>query len=232
MAPARPSPPRPSSPDPTLPTTPGEEGERQDGSDFFPLLPVWWAGRGREKGSGDEGGGGLPTTPGEEGEKQRGRIPKAPSLPATPGEGKDRDNKDDKDSKDNKVLRFSPSSPGEGGRVGSGEEGRGGEGWAGGRRLGLLLLVLAIGCAGKVGGGEASASLTPIRAGQVTLLVSPADRGRPELARLAADLDRAVSEMAPRVPVAIRSPIVIVVEPDYVEQGRHTGEIGEAVPGP
>ena len=38
--------------------------------------------------------------------------------------------------------------------------------------------------------------------------------------------------MASRVPVALSSPLAVVVEPDYVAQGRHTGEIGEAVPGP
>ena len=41
--------------------------------------------------------------------------------------------------------------------------------------------------------------------------------------------------MAPRVPVELSSPgispITVVIEPDYVTQGRHTGEIGEAVRG-
>ena len=58
-APEEPSPPQPSSPAPSLPPSPGEEGEKQDSSDFVPLLPVWWGGRGREKGPGDEGGGGI-----------------------------------------------------------------------------------------------------------------------------------------------------------------------------
>ncbi len=78
------------------------------------------------------------------------------------------------------------------------------------------------------------AGLEPIRGERVTLLVSPGSQGRPELIRLAADLDRAVAEMAPRVPVSLSSPtsrVTIVVEPDYVAQGRHTGDIGEAVPG-
>src|SRR5207253_11078675 len=63
------------------------------------------------------------------------------------------------------------------------------------------------------------------------LRVPLADKGRPELFRLATELDRALSEMAPRVPVALTSPVTVVVEPDYSAQGRHTGEIGEAVRG-
>lgn len=73
--------------------------------------------------------------------------------------------------------------------------------------------------------------LAPIRGGRVVLLVPPGEKSRPELVRLAAELDRAASEMALRVPAAITSPITVVVEPDHVAQGRHTGEIGEAVPG-
>ncbi len=78
------------------------------------------------------------------------------------------------------------------------------------------------------------AALAPIRGDRVTLLVPPGDRARPELVRLAADLDRAAAEMAPRVPGAPGTqdkPLTVVVEPDTVAQGRHTGEIGEAVPG-
>ncbi|HEV2855797.1 MAG TPA: hypothetical protein VHC97_23620 [Thermoanaerobaculia bacterium] len=76
--------------------------------------------------------------------------------------------------------------------------------------------------------------LAPIRGDRgdrVVLLVPSTERNRPELTRLAADLDRAAAEMAPRVPVAMTSPMTVVVESDYVAQGRHTGEIGEAVPG-
>ncbi len=75
------------------------------------------------------------------------------------------------------------------------------------------------------------AALAPIRSGRVTLLVPPDDRDRPELSRLAADLDAAISGMAPRVPVVIAFPLTVVVEPDHVQQGRHTGQIGEAVRG-
>lgn len=75
------------------------------------------------------------------------------------------------------------------------------------------------------------AGLAPIRGDRVVLLVASAERNRPELVRLATDLDRAAAEMAPRVPVTISSPLTVVVEPDHVAQGRHTGEIGEAVPG-
>jgi hypothetical protein len=78
------------------------------------------------------------------------------------------------------------------------------------------------------------AALVPIRGERVTLLVPPGDRARPDLARLAADLDRAAAEMALRLPGPPRAPekpVTVVVEPDAVAQGRHTGEIGEAVPG-
>lgn len=73
--------------------------------------------------------------------------------------------------------------------------------------------------------------LAPILTDRVVLLVRSSEKSRPELIRLAADLDRAAAEMAPRVPVTIDSPITVVVEPDHVVQGRHTGEIGEAVSG-
>jgi hypothetical protein len=78
---------------------------------------------------------------------------------------------------------------------------------------------------------RAFAGTAEIRSERVVLRVAAGDKGRPELARLAADLDRAVAGMAPRVPVTPTSPITVVVEPDHVAQGRHTGEIGEAVPG-
>src|SRR5215203_3957317 len=75
------------------------------------------------------------------------------------------------------------------------------------------------------------AGLTPIRGERVTLLVPPGERSRPEMVRLGAELDRAAAEMAPRVPVPAGPPVKVLVEPDYVAQGRHTGEIGEAVAG-
>jgi hypothetical protein len=78
---------------------------------------------------------------------------------------------------------------------------------------------------------RAFAGMAEIRTERVVLRVSPAGKGRPELVRLAADLDRALVEMAPRVPVALSSPVTIVVEPDHAAQGRHAGEIGEAVRG-
>ncbi|HEX9944841.1 MAG TPA: hypothetical protein VGG03_22760 [Thermoanaerobaculia bacterium] len=75
------------------------------------------------------------------------------------------------------------------------------------------------------------AGMAEIRGERVVLRVPPDQRSQPELARLAADLDRAAAEMAPRLPIAISSPLTVVVEPDHVAQGRHTGDIGEAVPG-
>ena len=73
--------------------------------------------------------------------------------------------------------------------------------------------------------------MAEIRGERVVLCVPPAEKGRPELSRLAAELDRALSEMAPRVPVALSSPVTLVIEPAYTTQGRHAGEIGEAVRG-
>ncbi len=135
----------------------------------------------------------------------------------------------------------SPSSPE------SGEEGRGGEGLGGGKPrrphvLLFFLLLVALACS-PGGGANAQAPAPAIRAAddpaemaeirgeRVVLRVPAAEKGRPELVRLAGELDRAAGEMAPRVPLALSSPITVVVEPDYVAQGRHTGEIGEAVRG-
>jgi len=73
--------------------------------------------------------------------------------------------------------------------------------------------------------------MAEIRGERVVLRVPPAEKGRPELVRLTAELDRAVADMAPRLPVALSSPVTVVVEPDYAAQGRHAGEIGEAVRG-
>jgi hypothetical protein len=82
---------------------------------------------------------------------------------------------------------------------------------------------------------RAFGGMAALAAKHVRLLVPAAEKERPELLRLAAQLDQAVGEMAPRVPVELSapgvSPITVVVEPDYVAQGRHTGEIGEAVRG-
>lgn len=82
-------------------------------------------------------------------------------------------------------------------------------------------------------GGREHAAPAPapvaIQSGHVTLLTPPADRGRPELARLAADLDRAATIMARRVPLALDRPITVAVEPDYVALARRTGEVAAAV---
>jgi hypothetical protein len=89
-------------------------------------------------------------------------------------------------------------------------------------RLAACLLVLAV-----------SAGLAPAGPTQRVALLTPAgESGRPELVRLAADLDRAVVEMAARVPVAaLAPPVRIAVAPDFVIQARETGEIGPAVLG-
>jgi hypothetical protein len=93
---------------------------------------------------------------------------------------------------------------------------------------------------------HAFAALVRLGGRRVTLLVPadatgrpelptgvPADASGPELQTLAADLDRAVAEMAARLPLGDveRRPVTVTVEPDHVAQARHNGQIGEAVPG-
>ncbi|HYO16986.1 MAG TPA: hypothetical protein VE685_27645, partial [Thermoanaerobaculia bacterium] len=78
---------------------------------------------------------------------------------------------------------------------------------------------------------QALAALARIAGERVVLLVPPGEKDRPEMARLAAELDRAAGEMAPKVPVAVTSPVTVMVETDHVTQGRYTGKIGEAVRG-
>jgi hypothetical protein len=90
----------------------------------------------------------------------------------------------------------------------------------------VVLVLLLIASTGGQGDGTAE-----IRGERVVLRVSPTEKSRPELLRLAADLDKALSEMAPRVPVTLSSPVTVAVEPDYVSQGLHAGAIGEAVRG-
>ena len=72
---------------------------------------------------------------------------------------------------------------------------------------------------------RAVASLERTEAGAVTLL---APRGE-DHSRLAADLGTAVRDMAARLPVAVERPVTVAIEADHVAQGRHTGDIGEAV---
>ncbi|HSS79185.1 MAG TPA: hypothetical protein VLV54_20870, partial [Thermoanaerobaculia bacterium] len=78
------------------------------------------------------------------------------------------------------------------------------------------------------------ATLVPIPGDRVTLLVSPGEKAKPEMTRLAAELNRAAAEMLARLPGvsgAQAKTVTVVVEPDHVAQGHHAGEIGEAVPG-
>jgi hypothetical protein len=122
-------------------------------------------------------------------------------------------------------------------------------GWYALRVARLAVVGLAIAGAAPGGGGgddlrdgqHAAATLRELPGKRVTLLVSPArldGSGRAELVRLAAELDGAAAAMAPRLlggsarsPLAQpEPPIVVAVEDDFVAQGRHTGQIGEAVP--
>jgi hypothetical protein len=113
----------------------------------------------------------------------------------------------------------------EGGR-GTGEEGRGGEGPGGGtlrrhRRPPFLACLLVLVFAGYPAGAA------PL----VSLKIPPGSKQTSELTALASKLELAVREMAARVPVELKAPITVTVEPDYVSQGLHAGEIGEAVRG-
>lgn len=72
---------------------------------------------------------------------------------------------------------------------------------------------------------RAVAALAQTEAGPVTLL---APRGE-DHGRLVATLGAAVRDMAARLPLAVERPVTVAVEPDHVAQGRHTGDIGEAV---
>jgi hypothetical protein len=107
-----------------------------------------------------------------------------------------------------------------------------------GRAFLFPLFLIALACSqGGEAAPQASApapsgdGMAEIRSERVVLHVPPAEKSRPELLRLAADLDHTLSGMAPRVPITLSSPVTVIVEPDYTAQGRHAGEIGEAVRG-
>ena len=85
-----------------------------------------------------------------------------------------------------------------------------------------------------VGRARWFAALRPIAGSWVTLLAPPGDGADAGHRRLAVDLDRAAAAMAERVPLpatARERPILVAVETDFTAQARHTGRIGEAVPG-
>ncbi len=56
--------------------------------------------------------------------------------------------------------------------------------------------------------------------------------GRLEIRELARRLDAATAKMAKRVPLEREQPVRVVIERDHVVQGRHLGDIGEAVLAP
>ncbi len=63
----------------------------------------------------------------------------------------------------------------------------------------------------------------------VELRASEETASRPEIRELARRLDAATAEMAGRVPLELERPVRVVIERDFVAQGRHLGDIGEAV---
>jgi len=106
------------------------------------------------------------------------------------------------------------------------------------RRWAAALLVLALSPTAwardgrPAAQGDELAALATIPGDRVALLVPLSEKARPEMSRLASELSRAAIEMSAGLPgVPAVKPLTVVVEPDYVALGRHTGEIGEAVPG-
>jgi hypothetical protein len=94
-----------------------------------------------------------------------------------------------------------------------------------------MRLLPVVGIAG-IAGLLLAASAGALGGGRVTLLTAEGEGVRPELSRLAADLDRAAAEMAARLPPAPNAPPVrIAVAADFVAQAKDTGEIGPAVIG-
>ncbi len=75
----------------------------------------------------------------------------------------------------------------------------------------------------------AYAALRPLRRRHTVLQVPPERAGEAAMGQLADALDAAARAMARRLPVGLEEPLEIVVEADYVAQGRHLAAIGEAV---
>jgi hypothetical protein len=94
----------------------------------------------------------------------------------------------------------------------------------------VLLPILAVFQAGEAG-PQPPVDRAVFGGKSVVLTAPPDQKESPQLVALTIQLDLAVREMAPRVPVELTSPIRVAVEPDYVAQGRRAGEIGEAVRG-
>ncbi len=74
---------------------------------------------------------------------------------------------------------------------------------------------------------ETYAAMRTLCRGSVLLKVPP--QAGAEMESLADALDEAVKAMAARIPIAVESPVEVVVENDFVAQGRHLGKIGPAV---
>ena len=63
----------------------------------------------------------------------------------------------------------------------------------------------------------------------VELRASAETAALPAVRELAARLNAAAIEMAKRIPLELERPVPVVIEHDHVAQGRHLGDIGEAV---
>lgn len=115
----------------------------------------------------------------------------------------------------------------------------------------VLLLAILPGCARQVTGNpeeDAPARIDPkpetepaapvrhppaeVRAGRVAVSTPGGGPAREELSRLAAELDRAVAEMAPRIPLpesALEEPVRVVVHADHVAQAQAVGAVAAGV---
>ncbi len=75
----------------------------------------------------------------------------------------------------------------------------------------------------------AYSALHPLNRRHLVLRVDAARAADPEMTALADTLDDAAAAMAARIPLRLERPIEVVVESDFVTQGRHLGDIGAAV---
>ena len=100
-----------------------------------------------------------------------------------------------------------------------------------------LLAIAALAAALAIGAptdSPAAPGLVRLPGARLVLLAPPAAAARPETAALAAALDRAAGELAPKLAVdGVRGkgPLTVEVAADYTAQARETGRVGAAVPG-
>ncbi len=103
--------------------------------------------------------------------------------------------------------------------------------------LGLLLLVGACRPTPDAAAAEPPSPvpiapappIAAIRSGAVVLLAAPGDPRRAALTTLAAEFDRALGDMAAKLPYSGSRAMTIAIEPDFAAMARATGAVGAAV---